>query len=86
MAKSFPVVGHVISAGYAIAGDLEEAEKIALGATKSTLIAAASASCGLVTAGKVTFFTTYVVSTSSTLQCIQYEGYQNFNLFKNAFR
>lgn len=49
LAKSLPVVGHGIAAGYAIGGDTEEAENIALGATKSTLIAvagAAGAVCG----------------------------------------
>ena len=47
--KGIPIVGHGIAAGYAIAGDLKEAEKVALGATKTTVVAAASAAgllCG----------------------------------------
>lgn len=36
--ESFPVVGHAMSAGYAIAGDTKKAEQVALGATKSTVV------------------------------------------------
>ena len=44
-----PVVGHLASAGYAIAGDIKKAEEVALGATKSTVVtlsAAAGLACG----------------------------------------
>ena len=49
IAENTPVVGHVVAAGYAIAGDTDKAEQVALGATKSTVIAAAAAAgaaCG----------------------------------------
>lgn len=49
IAESLPVLGHAIAAGYAIAGDSDEAEEIALGATKSTVVAlggAAGIACG----------------------------------------
>ena len=44
-----PVIGHVTAGVYAATGDLEKAEDVALGATKSTVIAAAGiagAACG----------------------------------------
>merc|ERR1711935_69300 len=41
--KGTPVVGHVVAAGHAIAGGMEGAEIIAIGATKSTIVAAAGA-------------------------------------------
>jgi len=44
-----PVIGHGMAAGYAISGDLEKAENVALGATKSTVVAgsvAVSLVCG----------------------------------------
>ena len=34
-----PVIGHGMAAGYAIAGDLDKAENVAIGATKSTVVA-----------------------------------------------
>ena len=46
MAESVPIVGHAMAAGYAIAGDKEKAEQVALGATKSTVVLAAGAACG----------------------------------------
>jgi len=49
--QSTPVIGHAISAGYAASGDLDKAEDIAIGATKSTVIAAAAIGCGLASAG-----------------------------------
>lgn len=44
--ESFPVVGHAMSAGYAIAGDAEKAAQVALSATKSTVVVAAGIGCG----------------------------------------
>ena len=47
--EGLPLVGHGMAAGYAIAGDLDKAENVALGATKSTVVAgsvAASLACG----------------------------------------
>ena len=47
--KIAPIIGHGFSAGYAIAGDTEKAEEIAIKATKSTVVAAAGiagAMCG----------------------------------------
>ena len=41
MAESTPVVGHVVSAGHAIAGNTDKAREVALGATKSTVVAVA---------------------------------------------
>lgn len=46
-AQGIPVVGHGISAGYAIAGDEDKARKIALGATKNLVVQAASAAGSL---------------------------------------
>jgi len=49
LAEGTPVVGHFVSAGYAIAGDTKKAEQVALGATKSTVVAVAGiagAACG----------------------------------------
>ena len=48
-AESAPVVGHLVSAGHAIAGDLEKAEEVALASTKSTVVtlsAVAGLACG----------------------------------------
>eukprot|EP00092_Neocalanus_flemingeri_P038975 GFUD01042429.1.p1 GENE.GFUD01042429.1~~GFUD01042429.1.p1 ORF type:complete len:510 (+),score=178.90 GFUD01042429.1:68-1597(+) len=44
-----PLIGHGMAAGYAIAGDLEKAEDVAIGATKSTVVAGSvvvSLACG----------------------------------------
>ena len=49
VAEGTPVIGHVTAGVYAATGDLEKAEDVALGATKSTVIAAAGiagAACG----------------------------------------
>ena len=37
--EGLPLVGHAMSAGYAVAGDLTKAEQVALTATKSTVVA-----------------------------------------------
>merc|ERR1712106_334426 len=44
-----PLIGHGMAAGYAISGDLEKAESVAIGATKSTVVAGSvvvSLACG----------------------------------------
>ncbi len=48
-AENTPVIGHVTAGVYAATGDLNKAEKVAIGATKSTVVAAAGAAgvlCG----------------------------------------
>ena len=48
-AESAPVVGHLVAAGHAIAGDTQKAEEVALASTKSTVVtlsAVAGLACG----------------------------------------
>lgn len=49
LAEGTPVIGHVTAGVYAATGDLDKAEEVAIGATKSTVVAAAGiagAVCG----------------------------------------
>ena len=46
VAESTPVIGHGISAGYAIAGDMERAEQIALGKSQPSSYVGCSPSVG----------------------------------------
>ena len=41
VAEGTPIIGHVTAGVYAASGDLAKAEDVALGATKSTVVAAA---------------------------------------------